>query len=146
MNEWYNYFLELAHRLLQYIQDETSDALYYEQLAHFAPNREAGELLHQFSRDEARHAANLRKVYQQITGEKARIPPVSPPEIPMYQRAIQQRILAESNDFVKYGNEFLTAPDMYLRNLFYTTGATEARHGMSLSTLLCTDEKKNADP
>lgn len=140
MNEWYNYFLELARRLLKYIHDETSDALYYQKLALLAPDPEAGKLLYEFSQDETRHATNFHRVYQQITGEKARIPPIPPPEIPMYQKAVQQRILAESSDFVKYGNEFLNAPDMYLRNLFYTTGATEAQHGMSLSTLLCINE------
>ena len=45
--------------------------------------------------------------------------------------------MAESGDFVKYGQEFINAPDCELRDLFYITGAIEARHGMRLATLLC---------
>lgn len=140
MNQWYEYYSALACRVLEYIKDETADSHYYQELSKMAPNPEARELLAEFARDEAQHAANFRQVYRQITGEEAKIPPTPPPKIPSYCQALKRRILAESNDFVKYGEEFLNAPDMYLRNLFYLTGATEAKHGMRIPILLCTEE------
>ena len=140
MSQWHDYFKELAHKILGYITDETVASLYYQQLAILAPSREDREILAQLATDEARHAANFREVYRQITGQEARRSPTSPPKNLSYQQAIRQRILAESNDFMKYGDDFLTAPDMYLRSLFYKTGASEAQHGMSLSLLLNTPQ------
>lgn len=136
INEWYYYFQKLADKLLGFIAEETSTSLFYQQLATLAPTPEEKELLTKFAKDEARHATNFRTVYRQITGKAGKVPPASPPQINSYQEAIRRRILAESNDYLKYGDEFLTAPDMYLRSLFYKTGATEAQHGMSLAILL----------
>lgn len=138
MNQWHSYYSALACRLLEYIKDETADSRYYQELARMAPNTASRDLLLGFSRDEAGHAENFRKVYRQITGETPPVlPPSPPPQIPSYCEALKIRIIAESNDFVKYGQEFLQAPDMQLRSLFYLTGAAEAQHAMRIPILLC---------
>ncbi len=136
INEWYYYFRKLADKLLEFIAEETSASLYYQQLAALAPGSGEKELLRKLAKDEARHAAYLRTVYRQITGRPGRVLPASPPSIDSYQGALRQRLFAESNDYLKYGDEFLTAPDMYLRCLFYKIGAAEAQHGMILTILL----------
>lgn len=137
MSDGMEYYSTLPARLLEYIVDETRDSLYYKELAGEVKNKRSQELLLEFAKDEADHAANFRQVYRQITGMEPPVGPVNPPEIPNYCEAIKQRIMAESNDFVKYGQEFLNAPVVELRNLFYITGATEAKHGLRLTTLLC---------
>jgi rubrerythrin len=137
------YYANLPSRLLEYIHDETSDSLYYQELAKEAPNQRARELYMEFARDEAEHAANFRSVYCQLTGMQPMIPPIEPPQIPPYCDAVKARIMAESGDLVKYGEESAAAPDMMLKNLFYITSLIEGRHGMRLATLMCgVDEKK----
>jgi rubrerythrin len=131
------YYSDLPARLIEYIRDETSDSLYYLELANEAPDGRAKELFSEFSRDEAGHAANFRQVYRQITGMEAVIGTVAPPKIPPYCEAIKARIMAESGDLVKYGTEFTNACDRELANLFYITSLVEGRHGMRLATLLC---------
>lgn len=138
------YYNNLPSRLLEYIHDEMSDSLYYRELADQAPNRSACELFMEFSRDEAQHAANFREVYCQLTGMQPMLPPVGPPQIPSYCEAIKARILAESGDLVKYGEEAANAPDPMLKNLFYITSLIEGRHGLRLTTLMCgVDDEKN---
>lgn len=132
-----DYYSALPSRLLEYIVDETKDSLYYKKLSGEIKNKTAQKLLMEFSSDEAQHAANFIQVYRQITGMEPPIGPLSPPEIPSYCEAIKQRIMAESHDVVKYSQEFLNAPVLELRNLFYITGAIESKHGLRLTTLLC---------
>lgn len=138
------YYQNLPSRLLEYIHDEMSDSLYYRELASQAPNQRARELYMEFSKDEAEHAANFREVYQCITGRPPMVPTVIPPQIPPYCEAVKARIMAESGDLVKYGEESANAPDQMLKNLFYVTSLIEGRHGLRLTTLMCgvDDEKR----
>ncbi len=137
MNDGMMYYTNLPSRLLEYIHDEISDSLYYRELANEAPNQRACELFMEFSRDEMQHAANFQDVYCQLTGMQPRIPPVELPQIPPYCEAIKARIMAESGDLVKYGEESVKAPDQMLRDLFYITSLIEGRHGLRLTTLMC---------
>ncbi len=129
--------MDLPSRLLEYIHDEISDSLYYQELANEAPNQSARELFMEFSRDEAQHAANFRDVYSRLTGMQPMVPQVQPPQIAPYCEAIKVRIMAESGDLVKYGEESVKAPDQMLRDLFYITSLIEGRHGLRLTTLMC---------
>lgn len=137
MTDGIMYYTNLLSRLLEYINDEMSDSLYYQELANEASSQRARELFTEFSRDEAEHAANFRGVYCQLAGMQPMLPPVNPPQIPPYCQAIKARIMAESGDLVKYAEESANAPDMMLRNLFYITSTIEGRHGLRLTTLMC---------
>lgn len=144
MSDGTMYYNSLPSRLLEYIHDEMSDSLYYRELANEAPNERACELFMEFSRDEAQHAANFQEVYCRLTGMQPMVSPVCPPQIPPYCEAIKARIMAESGDLVKYGEESANAPDLMLRNLFYITSLIEGRHGLRLTTLMCgVDDKKH---
>lgn len=132
-----NHYSDLARRLLEYIHDETSDSLYYQELAMQAPDARAKQLFTEFAEDEAKHAENFKAVYRQITGQEPKIGMVPPPQIPPYCEAIKQRIMAESGDFVKYIEEHLNVHDRELHALFLETAAIENRHGLRLTTLLC---------
>ncbi len=140
MSEEKNCYHDLQVRLLEYIRDETQDSMYYQKLSGKAPDEQDKKLLLEFSRDEAEHAANFKRVYRRITGTEPVIETVSPPEISSYYEAVKARIMAESSDVVKYGEEFISTPDRELAGLFYITGAIENRHGMQLTTLLCSVE------
>ena len=142
MTDGTTYYYNLPSRLLEYIHDEMSDSLYYQELANQAPNRRACELFTEFARDEAEHAANFRAAYCRLTGMQPVIPPVNPPRIPPYCEAIKARIMAESGDLVKYGEESANAPDQMLKNLFYVTSLIEGRHGLRLTTLMCGVDQK----
>jgi len=135
-----SYYTELLGRLLEYIEDESTDALYYQELAKKAHNDQAKELILEFGADEAKHAEQFKQVYLLIAGVEPELKPIETPKVPSYCEAVKYRILPESNDFVKYGQEYLDAPDNELKQLFYLTGAEEAKHGMRLSSLLCISE------
>ena len=144
MNDGIMFYANLPSRLLEYIHDETSDSLYYRELADQAPDQRARNLFMEFSRDEAQHAANFKEVYYRLTGMQPMVPPVEPPQIPPYCEAIKARIMAESGDLVKYGEESVSAPDQMLRDLFYITSLIEGRHGLRLTTLMCgVDDEKH---
>ena len=120
----------------EYIQDELGDSEYYKALANYAPTARARMILMDFSSDEAGHAHNLMRAYKQLTGKDYIIKKVEQPQIPEFEEAIKQRILAETKDYKKYGEHYLTAPTAYLKDLFFMTRTDEAVHAMRMPLLL----------
>jgi rubrerythrin len=127
----------LARNLAEYIQDEMSDCMYYMELADRAPTARSKDLLMQFSRDEMMHAERFMEAYRRITGKEYVPTQESPPMVPAnYMEALNQRILAETADYQKYGEQYLSATDRYFRNLFFETRTSEAQHAMRIQILV----------
>lgn len=61
--------------------------------------------------------------------------PIEPIVISDYEDALKQRVLAETRDYKKYGEEYLMAPNKYLKDLFFNTRTVEAQHAMRISIL-----------
>jgi len=120
----------------EYIHDELKDSRYYSILARKAPTRRARELLMEFSRDEETHARNFRDTYSMLTGRTPNPPMVEEPNVPEYQEALKQRILAETSDYKKYGIDYLRACRTYLKDLFFMTRTIEAQHAMRMPLLM----------
>ena len=132
-----SYYTALPARLIEYINDETGDSLYYQELARQLKDPSDQEMVLEFARDEAGHANAFRQVYRQVTGTEAPLARIAPPRLPGYCAAIKERIRAESDDLVKYGQEAAAAFDPELQKLFYLTSLAEGKHGLRLTTLLC---------
>ena len=132
----YGYWDQLVKNIEEYIQDESSDAQYYNILAGQAPTPLAKQILMEFSNDEAQHAANFKQAYACLTGRPYQEKPMAGPAAPAYTEALKRRILAETADYEKYGRQYLMAPDPYLRDLFFMTRTGEAKHAMRMPILL----------
>lgn len=131
----YGYYMQLVKRLAEYIQDELQDSEYYKELAKMAPTDLSKEIINEFSEDEMNHAKNFQQVYYMLTGRYYVPEPVEPIVIDDYEEALKIRVLAETNDYEKYGEEYLMAPNKYLRDLFFMTRTKEAMHAMRISIL-----------
>ncbi|WP_352404232.1 ferritin-like domain-containing protein [Sporanaerobacter acetigenes] len=131
----YGYYIGLVKRLEEYIQDELQDSAYYKELAKLAPTDFSKEIILGFSQDEAMHAENFQRVYCMITGRYYMPGPIEPIVISDYEDALKQRVLAETRDYKKYGEEYLMAPNKYLKDLFFNTRTVEAQHAMRISIL-----------
>ena len=132
---YYGYYIGLVKRLEEYIQNELEDSDYYKGLAKLAPTELSKEIILRLSEDEAMHAENLQRTYYMITGRYYTIEPIEPVVISDYEDALKQRVLAETNDYKKYGEEYLMAPNKYLKDLFFNTRTVEAQHAMRISIL-----------
>lgn len=130
-----NYYMELIPRLAEYIQDELQDSAYYAALAELAPTQLAKDLIMEFSMDERMHAENFQMAYCILTGNYFVPAPLEPIIIADYEDALKKRIIAETSDYKKYGNEYLMAPDKYLRDLFFNTRTVESIHAMRITIL-----------
>jgi Rubrerythrin. len=127
----------LIKSLEEYIKDELTDSRYYELLAQKAPTQKAKDLLMEFSKDEKMHAQDFMNAYFMLTGRRYQPPKIEDPKVPDdFMEALQQRILAETNDYKKYGEQYLKAPTAYLRNLFFMTRTSEAQHAMRIPYLM----------
>nr|WP_243426410.1 ferritin-like domain-containing protein [Caldicoprobacter guelmensis] len=136
-HHWYPVLPDLIRNLEEYIKDELTDSRYYELLAQKAPTQRAKDLLMEFSRDEKMHAQNFMSAYCMLTGRRYQPPKIEDPKVPDdFMEALQQRILAETNDYKKYGEEYLRAPNAYLRDLFFMTRTSEAQHAMRIPYLM----------
>ncbi|MCF6460155.1 ferritin-like domain-containing protein [Clostridium sp. Cult3] len=145
MNYFYNspydyqycdyYYNQLIKDLAEYIQDEMQDAAYYQELAKFAPTDRAKSLILQFSQDESTHAKNFQEAYKILTGDYYTPQPLQPIVITDYDDALKERVIAETNDYKKYGDQYLRAPNKYFQDLFFTTRTVEAQHAIRISIL-----------
>lgn len=138
MDQYYHHVSQyLIRSLEEYIKDELTDSRYYELLAQKAPTQKAKNLLMEFSKDEKMHAQDFMNAYFMLTGRKYEPPKIEDPKVPDdFMEALQQRILAETNDYKKYGEQYLKAPTAYLRNLFFMTRTSEAQHAMKIPYLM----------
>lgn len=130
------YWPSLLTDLQEYIHDELKDSRYYAILAERAPTGRSKNLLIEFSEDEKMHARNFQNAYYMLAGRYYQ-PTVEEPQVPAdFCEAIKVRILAESHDFKKYGEQYLKAPNRYLQDLFYMTRTYEGIHAMRMPILL----------
>jgi|SRR5690554_1757758 len=136
MNSWYTYYSALSRRLLDYIKEEKCAALHYLELAKSAPTAPGEKLLLELAKGESEHGIKFSRLYLQIIGEEPILPPACTQVTSSYYQAIEERILAVGTVSHRYGEEFLNAPDMYLRNLFYHTKTEETNNGLRLMLLL----------
>ena len=126
----------LISDLKEYIQDELYDSEYYKVLSNYAPTVRARMILMEMSNDEAGHAHNFMRAYKLLTGKDYIMKSVPRPQIPDYREAIKQRIIAETTDYKKYGEQYLKAKTPYLKDLFFMTRTDEAVHAMRMPLLL----------
>ena len=140
MNHWYGYYQRLARKTRKYRYEKTVAAHYYHKLAALAPDPHTRALLLKFTADEKASASALGRLYHQLTGKSAPGHPTPSLGIPLYLDGLQQRVLAESTAFLHYGDEFLNAPDHYLRSFFYKLGAVAIQHSLCLCSFLARKE------
>lgn len=128
-----------ADRLMEFINDEYSDSIYYSILARRAPNNRARRLFRSFSDDELRHAKRFAAAYFLITGKRyfptrSSIEPVKVP--PVYEQALRQRYLSESRDAVKYQMFARQTNDRCLKRIAVSTSIDEKNHAQSILELI----------
>ena len=127
---------ELQLRLQNYIDAETVDAQLYRALSRIAPDEDARQLLMEFSEDEAGHAAEFRQIYKNLFGRNYS-PEVKPPDISMpYRDMLLDRVIDESGDFRKYGQQYIVTLNPVLKNAYYTARTDENVHALRLLYLL----------
>lgn len=127
---------QLVGDIAEYIVDEMKDSKYYAALALKAPTQRAKDLITEFSADEWTHSQKLMRAYQMLTGQAFTPPAIPEPVVPEFNEAVKQRILAETNDYRKYGEKYLAACNACLKEMFYTLRTYEAMHAMRMPILL----------
>ncbi|CDZ24269.1 hypothetical protein CCDG5_1152 [[Clostridium] cellulosi] len=132
---------QYADRLMEFVNDEFSDYLYYIQLSKRAPTQSARRIFRQFSEDEIGHARRFAAAYFLITGKRYfptrnSVEPVVVP--PLYIQALRQRYLAESRDAVKYRLFSQHTRDLCLKKIAVDTSEDERKHAQKLMELLQT--------
>lgn len=126
-----------AEKLETYIRAELGDAALYRELAKIAPSEEDRKLLLEFSADEQSHAQEFQKIYTMLT-RSVYNPEVSTPVITKpYRDVLHERILDESGDFRKYGEQYII-PTMNseLTRAYYRARTDENVHALRLLYLL----------
>ena len=127
----------LIERLKEYVNDELSDSMYYDILSERAPNEQQMKLLLEFSSDEKTHAETFARAITMMTGKKYVLPFVNRPIIPSdYDEALRKRVINESGDFRKYGDEYLEATTPFLKNAFYKARTDENVHALRILDML----------
>ena len=129
------YQFKLVNDIEEYINDEVEDSIYYCELSKIAPTNLSKDLLLEFSNDEKSHAENFKQAYYYMTGRMFVTKLIEPPKISEYKEALKIRMLAETKDYKKYGEQYLLAPNKYLKDLFFMTRTVEAQHAMRIPIL-----------
>lgn len=127
---------QLINDIAEYIVDEFGDCRYYTLLAAKAPTARSKELLIEFAADEYKHAQNFMQAYYALTGCMFTIPAIADPKIPAYEEALKVRIIAETNDYRKYGEKYQQVAIPWLRKMFWDARTGEAIHAMRIPILM----------
>ncbi|MDQ5984183.1 MAG: hypothetical protein RUMPE_01222 [Eubacteriales bacterium SKADARSKE-1] len=127
----------VPQKLQTYIIAELGDALLYKELAKMAPNEEYKNLLLDFSKDEQSHADEFKLIYRMITGKKFD-PTVATPSLEgSFNDILRDRVLDESGDYRKYGEQYLnTTQNQILRDAYYRARTDENVHALRLLYML----------
>lgn len=126
-----------AQRLQTYIDAELGDAILYRKLANMAPNNDDMQLLLEFSNDEQKHADTFKQIYRKMTG-KNYDPIIKPPVLTgSYKDILRDRVLDESGDFRKYGEQYInTDKNPALKKAYYLARTDENVHALRLLYML----------
>lgn len=129
--------MSITQKLQTYITAELGDAALYRELAQIAPNHKDRTLLLEFASDEQRHAEEFLWIYWSMTGNGFN-PPIAPVQLEgSYRDILRDRVLDESGDFRKYGNEYIhTTSDSALKNAYDKAKTDENVHALRLLYLL----------
>ncbi len=129
--------MSIPEKLQIYITAELGDAALYRALAKIAPNENDSQLLREFAEDEQSHADEFQRIYRSMTGKNYR-PTLHPPDLSgSYRDILRDRVLDESGDFRKYGEQYLqTHQNLTLKNTYYRARTDENVHALRLLYML----------
>lgn len=124
-------------KLQTYITAELGDAALYRALSEMAPNEKDRRLLYEFANDEQSHADEFQRIYRSMTGRRYN-PTLPPPDLSDgYRDILRDRVLDESGDFRKYGEQYLqTNQNQALKTAYYRARTDENVHALRLLYLL----------
>lgn len=122
--------------LEKYIENEFNASIYYMELAKLAPSEHTKGVLINLSNDEKNHGERMLQAYYYISNSLYVLKPLIHPEISGYKEGLKIRMLAETEDYKKYGSDYMQEESRYLRNLFFAIRSSEAQHAMRISALL----------
>lgn len=124
-------------KLQMYISAELGDAALYRALAQSAPSEPDRQLLLEFAGDEQSHAETFKRIYRTLTGRSYN-PVVNPPVLTgTYRDVLRERVLDESGDFRKYGEQYITTVNNnMLRDAYYRARTDENVHALRLLYML----------
>ncbi len=127
----------VAQNLRTYIDAELHDAALYKELAGLSPDEDDRKLLMEFSDDEQSHADTFKRLYRAMTGRSYH-PVVTPPVLEgSVKDILRNRILDESGDYRKYGEQYLTTTrNEELRDAYYRARTDENVHALRILYLL----------
>ncbi len=129
--------MTVPQKLQMYINAELGDAALYRELAKDAPSENDRQLLLEFADDEQAHADEFKRIYRIMTG-RSYYPTVQPVVLNgSYQDILRDRVLDESGDFRKYGEQYIqTCQNNTLKNAYYRARTDENVHALRLLYLL----------
>lgn len=128
--------MSVIQKLQTYITAELGDAALYKELAKMAPSENDRQLLLEFSEDEQSHADEFKRIYRSMTGRSYN--PVVPPVVleGSYRDILLDRVLDESGDFRKYGEQYIITTNPALKEAYYRARTDENVHALRLLYLL----------
>lgn len=122
-----------TEKLETYIKAELGDAALYKELSKIAPSDEDRKLLMEFSQDEQSHANEFKRIYTMLTRKNFN-PEIKTPVISdSYKNVLRERVLDESGDFRKYGEQYLQENvNTTLKDAYYRARTDENVHALRL--------------
>lgn len=128
-----------AKQLLEYINDEFHDHIYYMILSKRAPTQTARRVFRDMAEDELRHARQWAAAYFLITGKRYfptrnSIGPVNVPS--NYLSALRERYIEEGKSALEYRRFASAVSDKCLRRMALETSDDERRHAQEIMRLI----------
>ena len=129
--------MSTKQKLQMYIDAELRGAALYQALSEKATDMEDRQLLLELADDEQSHAEEFQNAYRKLSGRRYTPDTPTPEIVGLYRDILRDRVLDESGDFLKYGQDYEnTGHNDMLRSAYYRAHLDEGVHAMRLLSML----------
>ncbi|MCR4926141.1 MAG: ferritin-like domain-containing protein [Clostridiales bacterium] len=123
--------------LENFIADEISYALFYNELIKIAPTQEDASMLKEFARDAAYHANTFKKIYRAMTGKESNAIIKMPKMNDEYEKLLKDSALKESRSYKKYSEKYkITNNNTALKNALFDAKTDSGSHALQILYML----------
>ncbi len=114
--------------LINAMQGEAEDKLFYERLMRMAPTREEADIIKQIRADEIKHYGAFEDLYRRMTGRNPRVPEPDKPTFRTYMEGVELAFFNELRAYERYKDLYLSTQNPRIRDVFLDAFTDENEH------------------
>ena len=131
--------------LVNAMQGEAEDKLFYERLMRMAPTREEADIIKQIRTDEIKHYEAFEDLYRRMTGRNPRVPETDKPTFRTYMEGVELAFFDELEAYEHYRDLYLSTQNPRIRDIFLDAFTDENEHAQYMHWIYSLHNRMHAN-